>query len=73
MNQQNMEVKEKYRVSENQATILVEQSWSNLIYLQYDSVKSKMAKKYKENYDAWVKKIDELELIEGLNDSFSEY
>lgn len=71
--EQNMEVEEKYRINENQATIIINQNWNNLLSIQYDNVKSKMSKKDKDNYDSWVKKIDELELIDGLNNSFSEF
>ena len=65
------EIEEKKRPRESQIKTSIENSWNTLLKNQYDLVKSKLIKSKLSNYDAWVEKIDELELISQLNDSFS--
>lgn len=57
--------------NKSQMKSLIDNDWNNLISAQYNSIKSSIKKNKINNYDAWVEKIDEVELIEQLNDSFN--
>ncbi len=66
------EIEEKKRPNETIIKTNIENAWNSLLKRQYDLVKDSLPKSKVNNYDEWIIKIDELELISKVNDSFSE-
>lgn len=72
------QIRESYRengsknkeLSENQEKQLIKQMWENLIESIYQKMKTQVKSN---NVEAWKLKIDELNLVEEINNSFQEY
>ena len=60
----------KKELSENQEKQMLKQMWENLIESTYQKMKTQVKSN---NIEAWKLKIDEVNLVEEINNSFQEY
>lgn len=60
----------KKELTENQEKQMLKQMWENLIESTYQKMKTQVKSN---NIEAWKLKIDELNLVEEINNSFQEY
>ncbi len=59
----------KTELSENQEKQMLKQMWENMIESTYQKMKTKVKSN---NIEAWKLKIDELNLVEEINNSFQD-
>lgn len=60
----------KKELSESQEKQMLKQMWENMIESIYQKMKNQIKSK---NVEAWKLKIDEVNLVEEINNSFQEY
>ena len=60
----------KKELSENQEKQILKQMWENIIDSTYQKMKTQVKSN---NIEAWKSKIEELNLVEEINNSFQDY
>lgn len=60
----------KTELSENQEKQMLKQMWENMIESTYQKMKNQVKSK---NIEAWKLRINELNLVEEINNSFQDY